>query len=167
MAHHYEDITSRIGEPPAWFDDNGCPRYGMFTPSALPDIYADEAALVEIACHECKRRFRVGISANRAFETAAGLREGRSFDRLLWRLAAAIAERSLHYGDPPIYGHADDCCAGVTMGAMTLRVIEYWRRHDPAHVGPQGIVKEPLVYMTWRRLAEFEIAFDTDEPTTA
>ena len=61
MKHTFDDIRSRISEPPSWFDSNGTPRYGEFTPNACPNIYADEVALVEIACQCCNEKFLVEI----------------------------------------------------------------------------------------------------------
>jgi len=45
MLQHYEDILSRIAEPPRWFDEQGVPRYCEFAPHCIANIYADECAL--------------------------------------------------------------------------------------------------------------------------
>jgi hypothetical protein len=45
MFHHYEDILSRIAEPPRWFDARGVPRYCDFAPDRIADIYTRECAL--------------------------------------------------------------------------------------------------------------------------
>jgi hypothetical protein len=34
MLQHYEDILSRIAEPPRWFDEQGVPRYCEFAPES-------------------------------------------------------------------------------------------------------------------------------------
>jgi hypothetical protein len=113
MHHDFEDIRSRISEPPSWFDSNGTPRYGEFDPGACPCIYADEVALVEIACQACDQKFMVEIHRS-ITEHGFG-----------WTLASKV--RSLHYGDPPAHD-----CTGDTMNCLDLRVVEFWRRkHDP------------------------------------
>ena len=105
----YPDIVSKLGQP-LWYDEAGCPRYAPFKPRLCNNIYAHEAALVEIACQECGQRFQVAISRD-------------SLDT--WRIWASIAtDQSLHYGDPPCF----DCVAGATMNCIDLRVLEYWYR---------------------------------------
>ena len=37
MKESYEDITSRIPESPSWYDQNGTPRYGEFSPERCPN----------------------------------------------------------------------------------------------------------------------------------
>jgi hypothetical protein len=46
MLQHYEDILSRIVEPPCWFHEKGVPRYGEFAPHHIANIYADECAIL-------------------------------------------------------------------------------------------------------------------------
>ena len=106
MNQEYHDITSRLG-PALWHDECGVPRYDPFAPGMCNNIYANEAALLEIACQDCGQRFRVAMST---------LRWG-------WRtgIARAIAERMIHYGDPPRHG-----CVGDTMNCDDIRVLEYW-----------------------------------------
>lgn len=41
MRASYSDITSRISEPPQWWDENGCPRYCEPHPTHRVNIYAD------------------------------------------------------------------------------------------------------------------------------
>lgn len=116
MHQAYDDIRSRIAEAPAWWDEVGVPRYGAFSPRALADIYAEEAALAEVTCQGCGRAFAVAFSLNPYERFAA--RDGRT-------LADLIRARELHYGDPPNVG----CCpAGPTMNSEPRRVLEYWRR---------------------------------------
>lgn len=118
MNHHYNDIRSRIAEPPRWFDENGVPRYDDFSPRDVANIYAREAVLVRIACQGCGARFDVAFSRDRI-----GWKCGKMVE--LPPLADSIRDGSLHYGDPPNIG----CCpAGPTMNCDDLRVLEYWRR---------------------------------------
>ena len=63
MLPDYQDITSRIHEQPSWYDDNGTPRYGEFSPDAL-GVYDDAALLVEIECQSCAGRFLVARGSN-------------------------------------------------------------------------------------------------------
>lgn len=122
MHHDYEDIRSRIAEPPQWFDESAVPRYVEFAPDHLSNIYAREAALVEIACQACQKRFKVAFSRC----TMDDVRE-RIAGREPRLLADAITAKAIHYGDPPNVG----CCpAGPTMNSDPLRVLEYWRRDD-------------------------------------
>jgi hypothetical protein len=115
MLHHYEDIRSRIAEPPRWWDEDGVPRYCAFGPDEVSDIYADEAMLFEIACQSCKTLFLVAGSRGAM---------GR-FHNDRGSLADEIRRGTIHYGDPPNVG----CCpAGATMNCDDLRVVEYWQR---------------------------------------
>ena len=128
MRHHYGDILERIDEPPAWFDEQGVPRYGAFAPYELGNVYAREAALAEISCQDCGRPFTV------AMDDRYGAKGHGLCDRI--RLGR------LHYGDPPNVG----CCdAGATMNSVMHRVLEYWSfdtelgfewKRDPAYEGP-------------------------------
>ena len=40
MLPNYEDILSRIAEPPRWFDEQGVPRYCEFAPHRIANIYS-------------------------------------------------------------------------------------------------------------------------------
>jgi len=90
MYQLYEDITKRLGEP-LWYDDHGVPRYDEFHPSML-DVYADFAALSEIACQSCGRRFKVGVPWSIAAQTAKniGLPIGDSEVRKLIKTAKKL-----------------------------------------------------------------------------
>ena len=111
MQHNYDDIRSRIAERPTWFDVNGVPRYGAFTPDSIPCIYANEAVLYEIQCQNCEERFLVAGHA-RSFWNSS-------------EIADDIRTHRLHYGDPPRHD-----CTGDTMNCIDIRVIEYWRKND-------------------------------------
>lgn len=111
----YSDILVLTDKKPIWFDEYAVPRFEPFHPDRAADIYADEVVLLEIACQNCKERFDVAMSSER-------------IDRLMRntrRLAEQIADKSIHYGDPP---NMDCCPAGPTMNCYDVRVIEYWRK---------------------------------------
>lgn len=132
MNNDYDDIRSRISEPPDWFDENAVPRYGAFHPRALSNIYADEAALLEITCQGCGERFHVALSSW-AFSTSPGM-----------EIHNLIKSGDIHYGDPPNVGC---CAAGPTMNSEPRRVLEYWKRGDITR---------------WERDASLEIKLDVD-----
>lgn len=123
MHHHYSDILSRIPEPPHWWDEHAVPRWGPFAPDATANIYADEVALVEIACQNCGTRFRVAFTDSRGGRMTRQIQRGGQVPELT--LADVIRSGQLHYGDPP---NAGCCPAGPTMNCDDLRVLEYWRR---------------------------------------
>jgi hypothetical protein len=121
MNHCYSDILSRIKEPPLWFDENAVPRWCKFEPSKLANIYAREAALGVVRCQACHHEFHVVISCTRYEQ----------------QLSSLVANRQLHYGDPPNIG----CCdVGLSMNSEFLRVLEFWSRPN----------------FDWIRVPEFE-----------
>lgn len=120
----YDDISQLLG-PPKWWDENGTPRYVDFGTAYVADPYCDEAALMEIACQSCGERFMVARTSNRHLPHRAD------------SIAVDIADRNLHYGDPPWF----DCCpSGYTMNSVPLKVVQYWTRQTG----------------TWRRLMTME-----------
>ncbi len=120
MHNYYDDILSRIDEPPQWFDENAVPRYGSFAPSKLANIYSSEAALVEIACQSCGTRFKVAFANGMGDDIVDAIAH-----RPRRRLADKIRERTIHYGDPPNML----CCEfGASENSRALRVLEYWSR---------------------------------------
>lgn len=135
MYPSYEDITSRIPEAPGWWQEGGVPRYGVFTPRETASIYANEAALVEIACQSCDARFHVSFHADKM-----DAYEGRS-------VADLIRSDSLHYGDPPNTGC---CAAGATMSSINVRVVEYWSK-DHAQFVKKGVITDYERYSEWKR----------------
>lgn len=134
MLESYDDIRSRIAEPPIWFDSNGVPRYEPFSTDMLPNIYADEAVLYRICCQACRERFLV---ADQQCMT------DRLLSTKLTSLAEQIRNGSLHYGDPPAHG---DGCSGNTMNCEDLKVLEYWTK------------KSIEGWPEWQRIPELEIA---------
>lgn len=126
MHNDYRDILKRINEKPVWYDPNGVPRYDRFHPHMLPDIYCQEAVLVEIKCQDCGEIFLVGASYDRLTDILKGQTTVRFSDEL------AVAQRNNRqwppewwWGDPPRHG-----CIGDTMSATTVRLVELWKRED-------------------------------------
>jgi len=149
MHNDYEDIRSRIAEAPSWHDDNGVPRYGAFRPEAVPSIYADEAALVEIGCQACRTRFRVAFHTSQGDRLMAAAMRRDTNPMAGPGLAEHIRGKTLHYGDPPNMG----CCpAGPTMNSDPIRVLEYWRRGTWAEN-----------HMRWVRDPSLELPLDAAE----
>ena len=134
MNNPYTDIRSRIPEPPRWWDENAVPRYCDFSPSEAADIYAEECALVRIACQACGEAFDVCFSSS-ALSRVRG-EQG---------VAEDIRSNGLAFGDPP---NSRCCPAGPTMSSDTVRVLEYWRRAP----------------WEWTRDATLEVDVSDDEP---
>jgi hypothetical protein len=106
MNAQYEDITGRIVEEPAWYDQNGTPRYGPFEPAHCPNIYAHIVVLLRIQCQSCQMKFDVEMHDDGFFHTMGN-------------------PKKLHYGDPP--RHNCDR-GGDTMNCEDLAVLEVWSR---------------------------------------
>jgi len=146
MKSNYEDIYMAASEgkllEPVWFDENGCPRFAVFTPELCPDIYAQEVILLEIACQDCHKKFLVQMS-NWAWK-----RVECSFAR---RMSQYVKDKKLgvwsplHYGDPPNHG-----CIGDTMNCYDLRVVEFWDKSWERD-------------NTWLRHPEFEVQLMKEE----
>ena len=162
MHNAYRDITSRIAVEPSWFDEIGVPRYGTFSPKSLPNIYADECALVEIACQDCHRRYHVVFSSSKMERVMSAMRLQQDVADIANRpIADAIRAGAVGYGDPPNYGHAAGC-AGPTMSSDAVRVIEYWSRHSAACVDSENVVTDIERYMRWTRDPALEIEMPQD-----
>lgn len=117
MLPNYKDITSRIAEPPKWWDANGVPRYDDFQPGLSSNIYTDEVALLRIVCQSCAHEFDVEVVWGKFSHDWTG--------RARTPLSQNIA--FIHYGDPPNVG----CCpAGPTMNCIDLRVLQFWAREN-------------------------------------
>lgn len=132
MHESYSDITDRIAEPPRWYDEHAVPRYCDFEPGRVANIYATEAALIEVACQSCRRVFRVAVSSRETRHRRPDL-----------TISAAIESRTLAYGDPPNVG----CCvAGPTMNSIPLRCLGYWRKQvgRPGDWEPCGLVDRDI-----------------------
>lgn len=142
MHNGYPDIRQRIDEEPAWYDDNGTPRYGEFHPTLLPNIYAQQAVLLEIGCQGCALIFRVAIGQ--------GLLERinrTDIEKPYPTLEDLVRTGSIHYGDPP--SHVETDHAGSTMNCIDRKVLQFWKR---------GEGNDP----DWYRVPELEITFPED-----
>ena len=67
IPHCTDDIDSTTGlcrceAKPLWYDQSGTPRFKAHHPDLCADIYADEVALVRIACQACAHEFLVQLS---------------------------------------------------------------------------------------------------------
>lgn len=112
MHHHYSDITDKLGIP-QWYDEHAVPRYCVFGPDEVANIYASQIALLEIHCQECGTPFLVAMSWDPfRYVNRPSLKE-------------EITDKSVHWGDPPNIGC---CCAGATMNCIDKRVLEFWER---------------------------------------
>jgi len=100
MHQSYRDIRDRIAEPPTWFDSDGVPRYGPFDPSMSPNIYADEVALLRIACQACQEQFLVEMHSSWRFN------DNNGYSRRVMLSDRGVG--NLHYGDPPFMGDAPE-----------------------------------------------------------
>lgn len=149
MHHHYADITSLIAQAPKWYDENAVPRYCDFHPSHLANVYAAEAALVLIACQACRTTFRVAFSE---MNQRHRLWDNDQKTRVAF-ISDLIADRSLHYGDPPNIG----CCgSGASMNSVPISVIEYWLKPYVRNA-PGERIRDPSL-MNWHREPNFEVA---------
>lgn len=110
MNRYYEDILSRIAEPPTWFDERAVPRFGEFSPRACADIYAKEVALVLIECQNCGHEFKVCVSWAYLDDPSP--------------LSERAAAGQVWYGDPP---NIQCCPGGPTMTSVSRRILEFWQ----------------------------------------
>ena len=124
MNAYYEDIISKIKQKSQWFDEHAVPRYCRFYPRHLADIYADECALVLIACQSCGIQFKVAFSQNKMDNIKYQMMFA---DKELPTLAEQIKDRTIHYGDPP---NIQCCPAGPTMNCNDIKVLQYWKREN-------------------------------------
>ena len=111
MHQHYRDILNRIREEPEWFDEGGVPRFDVFSPRDLNNIYAGEAALAEVSCQGCGHEFRVALTDR--------------FTEKRFSLSDEILLGRVHYGDPP---NIRCCHTGPTMNSIMHGILEYWSR---------------------------------------
>ena len=109
MHESYIDILSRIEEQPGWYDQNGTPRYGEFSPRRCPNIYSHKVVLMKIACQCCGRYFNVEMHTS------------------LWDRNNTVPPSRWHYGDPPAHG-----CIGDTMNCEDLEILQVWRKESAA-----------------------------------
>ena len=129
MLNDYRDITRRLGNP-LWYDPQGVPRYDPFEPRLL-GVYIQFAALLSVECQYCRRRFQCAVEA-----------VPREWCPVCMDfhpapiLPTTVQTGFCSWGDPPPHD-----CAGDTMGADVLGVLQFWRRdgktlewrRDPTH----------------------------------
>src|SRR5258708_13858080 len=116
MDGTYDDIISRIGIPPVWFDEHAVPRYCAFTPHRSASIHIGEIALIEITCQGCGRVFHVALSAVNAPSQS---------------IAEAIRAKTLPYGDPP---NIACCVAPPSSNIFPSHGLSHTLLHDPRPV---------------------------------
>lgn len=127
MRALYGDILSRIAETPRWWDENGVPRFDDFHPTAIPDIYANEAVLYRVRCQQCGRAFDVADSWSWG-RAVVGQVGPITTERLqASRLSSRVPAGRLSYGDPPRHG-GEECSAGDSMTSEAVLVLQFWRR---------------------------------------
>lgn len=141
MNNYYKDITSKIAEEPQWFDEHAVPRYCRFSPRKIADIYANECALVLIACQSCGTEFRVAFSQDTMDVVKWTMMFGK--DKTMPTIADQIRDKTLHYGDPP---NMECCPAGPTMSSEPHKVLQYWKRER----------------LDWKRDKTLEIGIEPD-----
>lgn len=149
MHRYYKDILERVSEPPKWFDENAVPRFCEFSPEEVAYIYAREVALVMIECQACAIPFKVAL-------TELNLRDvlWDSGGKKIKNISDLIADRSIHYGDPP---NIDCCGTGPTMNSVAIRVLEYWYKPVVRGEGLGGRKIQDPQALTFQRDPEFEI----------
>jgi len=134
MHRSYDDIISRIPEPPIWWQEGGIPRYDPFDPKSSTGVYTTEVALAEIACQVTDARFLVTIEGGEDRPVAKAIREG-----------------NLCYGDPP-----NVPTVPPHMTSEMLRVVQYWWRCHAEYV-VDGRIVDWKGYDEWRRDPSLEI----------
>lgn len=122
MHTYYEDILSRITEPPKWFDEHAVPRFCPFTPEEVANIYAEQVCLLLIECQSCTQPFEVALSwSNHPVEPTREI-DGVTLDRL-------IETHQIHYGDPP---NVECCLSGPSMNSVPKRVLQFCQKNRSA-----------------------------------
>lgn len=151
MLPHYEDILSRIAEPPRWFDEQGVPRYCEFAPHRIANIYARECALLAIECQSCGRPFVVALDDRAANHNVIST-PGQEKE---WRtLADIIRSHQIEYRDPP---NVECCPDGATQTSITRRVLEYWERIPETYTDPATGTRAIRGHRVWTRDHSLEI----------
>lgn len=160
MRYHYADIRERIAEQPKWWDEHGVPRYCEFAPNRTANIYADEAALIEIECQHCGASFLVAWTGER-------ITHGVNQDGTTWvKDSPPFDPQTYEYGDPP---NAGCCDIGACMSSIPRRVVEFWRRHHKECTKPDPSGRGRVCtdgYFDWRHIPELEVVI-TDEALDA
>ena len=128
MHVRYNDIVSRVSEPPVWWL-RGVPRYGPFRPGDAT-VYGYQIALVHTRCQSCGQRYDVAAEP----EPYRNLRNVIAF------------ESQLDIGDPPNVCHNPPHCTGTVMTSDQIAVLEFWERDGSTTVWTRDPTMErPLV----------------------
>lgn len=114
MWPDYQDVISRIVEPPTWWDSSGYPRWDEPKDGAT-NIYVDEGIVVRIGCQGCDKTFLV-VYEESHYEPL--LREDHR-----GLITMAKDGDPPHYGDPPRHG-----CVGDTMNSYAISTVRTWKR---------------------------------------
>ena len=131
MHPDYSDILGRIAETPQWWF-NGVPRYEPFSPYDL-SVGPQEVGLALVRCQDCGTAFKIGIEPNL-------FASGSMFDQ--------ITSDVFNYDDPPRHAAPGGSrCAGETMGATPIKLIEAWRWNRDS--------------FEWERQPQLEVALDS------
>lgn len=137
MKPNYYDIIEKLGEP-LWWDEHGVPRYIEFHPELASDIGAKYVALLEVACQDCGKIFKVASSVDPFYY--------RLYEREI-HFPSSKSAGSFDYSDPPL--HFEKCVAGYCMGSIPVRILEFWVREN-WRIG-------------WVRKPEYEVEFEHEE----
>lgn len=150
MNSSFEDITKQLGEP-KWYDDLGYPRYCIFNPDKISNIYACCTALLTISCQGCGREFEVAVNYTdhnfyrcfgekmRAVAGTDNFQINKFIVPFLNTLTPEDFANAFHYGDPPNHG-----CIGDSMNVFDLRINQFWLR----------------LKLDWKRYKQFEIEME-------
>lgn len=131
----YRDLRDRLG-PPLWHDWQGVPRYDAFQPGHQ-NVYAHHEALVIVRCGSCAEDFAVGVCT---LDPLLMLRT-LTFEPIV--LPTLENPGWIAWGDAPWHDDGGQC-AGTTMVADLIAIVEYWRHDD----------------FEWVRHPELEMVFD-------
>lgn len=144
MHKSYHDITSRIPEPPKWWDENGVPRYDDFSYNQL-GVYIRYAILALIECQSCGKHMKIGIGYDQHRIFVHRNKNEESCTSIEITDIAKEVE-NFNWGDPPSHG-----CVGDTMISTPKALLEVWQ------MGPdeRGGIKEGNNYITLREI-DFE-----------
>ncbi|WP_066705035.1 hypothetical protein [Celeribacter ethanolicus] len=143
MHVFYDDILSRIAEPPLWFDEHAVPRYADFSPEQAAKISAQEVVLLLIRCQACRRDFRDALSSSEAKPV----------------LAPKIEARTLRFGDPP---NVRCCSTGPAMNSISVQVLEYWFKPQiHGRLGPEVGFEAWAAQREFARDPKFERVFSS------
>lgn len=127
MWPDYNDIKSRIAEPPTWYTSEGVPRWGVPTDGDT-NIYADEGIVILVGCQGCDSKFHIVWEQKNTDEMFNYIRAGKD-----WPdgkpMECTLVNNALngdvpHMGDPPRHD-----CVGDTMNSIPFLVSHWWRKN--------------------------------------